>query len=151
MSNEILPLRPHGGHRTGSGRPKRAGPTVLKTLKQEPITLRKKFRLMPLDYCLQIINDPEASKAERLEASRIASPFLHVKLSSIQVTSDPSSEPAPPRVIDVSRLSDDELVELRRLLTKGAPPVVTTLENDDQAPAMEVDDYLSGPDEVPPD
>jgi len=85
---------------------------------------------MPLDYCLQLINDPEVSRAEKLEAARICSPYLHVRLSSIQVTNDKPNEPVTSRVIDVSKLSDNELVELRRILTKATPVV---LENEPSA------------------
>lgn len=40
--------------------------------------------LMPLDYMLQVLRDPEASPAERKWAAEKAAPYLHPRLQTIE-------------------------------------------------------------------
>ena len=40
--------------------------------------------LLPLDYMLQVLRDPEASPAERKWAAEKAAPYLHPRLQTIE-------------------------------------------------------------------
>lgn len=40
--------------------------------------------LMPLDYMLQVLRDPEASPAERKWAAEKAAPYLHPRLATVE-------------------------------------------------------------------
>lgn len=40
--------------------------------------------LLPLDYMLQVLRDPEASPAERKWAAEKAAPYLHPRLQAVE-------------------------------------------------------------------
>lgn len=40
--------------------------------------------LLPLDYMLEVLRDPEASPGERRWAAEKAAPFLHPRLQSVE-------------------------------------------------------------------
>ncbi|HEY9539844.1 MAG TPA: hypothetical protein VIS03_19780 [Kiloniellaceae bacterium] len=40
--------------------------------------------LLPLDYMLQVLRDPEASPAERKWAAEKAAPYLHPRLQTVE-------------------------------------------------------------------
>jgi hypothetical protein len=40
--------------------------------------------LTPLDYLLCVMRDPQAPRAERLEAAKAAAPYVHPKLAPIE-------------------------------------------------------------------
>ena len=55
--------RGHGGWRPNSGRPKGGGgkpSEQLRTLRNEALTLRQRFKKLPLDHLLEVLNDPPA-------------------------------------------------------------------------------------------
>jgi hypothetical protein len=62
--------------------------------------------LTPLDYMLEVMRDESADLERRLEAARAAAPYVHSRLSSVQLT---GANGGP---IDVNCLSDDELARI---------------------------------------
>jgi len=72
----------HGGYRPGSGRPKgsknrknKSGQIVPK--KSETPDNRDKSKLLPLDYMLNVMNDPTASRSRRDRMAISAAKYIH--------------------------------------------------------------------------
>lgn len=47
--------------------------------------IRAKFKILPLDYMMQILNDEGATREDRMWAAQYAAPYIHVKLTSTDV------------------------------------------------------------------
>lgn len=71
----------NGGARPGSGR--KPGATNKRTA--ELVKAAEAGGIMPLDYMLSIMRNPEADKDMRMDAAKAAAPYLHAKLASIEV------------------------------------------------------------------
>lgn len=74
---------PRGGHRLGAGRPK--GSKQVRS--SAPLIRRAKAagKPMPLDYLLEVMNDPEQGAKERLSAAIAAAPYVHPRLANVHV------------------------------------------------------------------
>lgn len=74
---------PRGGNRPGAGRPK--GSKQVRS--SAPLIRRAKAagKPMPLEYLLEVMNDPEQGTRERLSAAIAAAPYVHPRLASVQV------------------------------------------------------------------
>jgi hypothetical protein len=81
-----------GGSRIGAGRPKGAS-------NSKALALAKKAMdegLTPLEYLLQVMRDESNERAARLDAAKAAAPYMHPRLSSVDVkNSDGSLKPEP--------------------------------------------------------
>jgi hypothetical protein len=75
-------IRGRGGYRPGAGRPKGA---VNKVTKEERERIASEG-ILPLDYMLKIMRDARYPKARRDEMAKAAAPYLHAKLSSVEVS-----------------------------------------------------------------
>lgn len=71
-----------GGARPGGGRPKGSKNKASIAREQEI----KASGLTPLDYMLTIMRDEEAPKDVRLDAAKAAAPYVHPKLSSVEMS-----------------------------------------------------------------
>lgn len=70
-----------GGKRAGSGR-KRGG----KNTKSREIADKAAAQgITPLEYMLSILRDPHAMPADRFEAAKSAAPYIHPRLSAVEV------------------------------------------------------------------
>lgn len=119
--------RGHGGKRPGAGRPRRTAPAVIRSLANEPITWRKQYRLMPVEFLLSIINDDQQPVERRIECAIEAAPYAHARLTTVSISNAPESPPIK-AVLDVDRLDDSELLQLERLLEKASQPTPATPE-----------------------
>jgi hypothetical protein len=72
----------HGGRRTGAGRPK--GRKNHKTEKQ--IGAVSETGMTPLEYLTSIYQNEMEEKKDRIDAAKAAAPYVHAKLSSIDMT-----------------------------------------------------------------
>lgn len=70
-----------GGKRSGAGRP--AGAVTKKT--REVAEKAAAEGLTPLEYMLSILRDEEESSVDRFEAAKAAAPYVHARLSSVDV------------------------------------------------------------------
>lgn len=128
-----------GGFRPGSGRPKGA------LTKQQRYTLgyyRSQFAVQPLDYFLSILNgEPQMveiekevdgekvitlemrkpTKADRMEAAKAAAPYMHQRLTAVQMTG--ADGESLQQKIDVTKLTDEELNTLEAICIKALTPV----------------------------
>ena len=90
----------HGGFRPGAGRP--AGALNKRT--REVIEQTEASGMMPLEYLLNVMRDPAKPDNERIEAARVACPFVHARLS-IQENIPPAPEiPKPEEIIERIRI-----------------------------------------------
>ncbi len=91
----------------GAGRPK--GSKNKATEKQ--IKAVAKTGITPLDYLLKVMRDGRNEQAERVDAARIAAPYVHAKLTAIDHSSaDGSMSPQP--TIDPAKLGDDTMADI---------------------------------------
>lgn len=78
-----------GGKRENAGRK----PGVPNQKTQEQVKAIEESGLTPLEYMLSVLRDEEADRTLRLDAANKAAPYVHAKLSSIEVG---GKEGAPP-------------------------------------------------------
>jgi hypothetical protein len=69
-----------GGARPGAGR--RPGAINKATAKAREAA--EAGGIMPLDFMLSIMRDPEAERSERLDMAKAAAPYVHAKLASVK-------------------------------------------------------------------
>lgn len=76
-----------GGYRPGAGRPK--GAKNVKTIASEPVvarpavTVAPERRREPIEYMLDVMNDPNADDARRDRMAIAAAPFCHPRMESV--------------------------------------------------------------------
>lgn len=70
-----------GGKRDGSGRP--VGAANLAKIEREAAIAAS--GLTPLDYMLQVMRCESADEAKRLDAAKAAAPYVHPRLSSVEL------------------------------------------------------------------
>lgn len=81
--SEILSNKPgRGGARKGAGR--KLGTPNRKTVQAQNETERS--GLTPLQFMLQIMRDPAQEDARRLQAASMAAPYVHAKLSTVELS-----------------------------------------------------------------
>ena len=71
-----------GGKREGSGRK----PGTLNKRTAEQAAAVEASGLTPLDYMLAVMRDLSMDDAKRLDAAKAAAPYVHAKLSSMELT-----------------------------------------------------------------
>lgn len=77
----------HGGYRPGGGRPK--GSKNLKTKQHEAMVARLiEDGESPLEFLIRIMRDEEMALDLRMDAAKVAAPYVHQKLSAITLTGD---------------------------------------------------------------
>lgn len=98
----------NGGRRPGAGRPK--GSKQVRSSSGLIRAAKASGKSMPLDYLLDVMNDPQQSQRERLSAAIAAAPYVHPRLASVQMSGE---------VRDTSKFSA-ELNEALKSLAKMA-------------------------------
>jgi len=82
-----------GGKRDGAGRK----PGAINKSTQVIRKAVKESGLTPLDYLLSVMRDPESEQSERVDAANKAAPYVHAKLTSVDIkSSDGTMSPAGP-------------------------------------------------------
>jgi hypothetical protein len=72
---------PKGGKRAGAGRPRGA------LNKRHRVIVDDPSALMPVEWMLAVLRDPEAEQSRRDQMAVQAAPYLHAKLNAIAVSS----------------------------------------------------------------
>jgi len=85
-----------GGKREGAGRKPGA---INKATKQTRKAV-KESGLTPLDYMLSVMRDKEADQSERVDAAHKAAPYVHAKLTSVDLKSTDGSMTPKPTMIE---------------------------------------------------
>lgn len=100
-------------------------------------SLRERFPIFPLEYMLTVLNDVDKPAAFRADMARAAAPYIHPRLVAVEISE--KNKPQTKQSIDVTKLTDDELAFLERLIMKSQ--TTTVIDNDPQdAPMIEYDD-----------
>jgi len=68
-----------GGYRPGAGRPKKDGGETKASLMAEADREARKRDLSPLEYMLEVMNDPETPPDRRDRMAVAAAPYVHAK------------------------------------------------------------------------
>ena len=98
----------NGGPRPGSGR--KPGTPNKRTLKtQEHV---EGSGITPLDYMLSVMRDGAEEPRQRLAAAQAAAPYVHAKLSSVELTGKDGGPLETKSTIDPTKLSDAALKEI---------------------------------------
>lgn len=97
------PTKTKGGPRPGSGRKK--GSPNKRTAEQ--VKAVEESGLTPLDYMLSVMRNTESEPRERLNAASMAAPYVHAKLSSVEL-SGPGGGPIEASM-DLSGLTTEQL------------------------------------------
>jgi hypothetical protein len=71
-----------GGNRPGAGRPK--GAANVKTIEQ--VEAIRAEGLTPLEYLTSVYRDHNADENKRIDAAKAAAPYVHAKLSSVELS-----------------------------------------------------------------
>lgn len=74
----------HGGKRSGAGR--KAGAATKRT--REVADKAADGGITPLEYMLQVLRNDDAMPADRQWAAEKAAPYMHARLSSVEVSGD---------------------------------------------------------------
>jgi hypothetical protein len=144
MTTVVAPIKEPKQHSPNwGGARRRTRAVTINSLKNEVLTLRSKYGVMPLDHMLKALNQPLPDIPENIDlkdadavkerdrliverkeiigrqdwAAEHAAPYLHAKLASIEVTTagrDPVKHP-----VDLRKLSDKELDALETLVNKA--------------------------------
>ena len=72
---------PKGGKRAGAGRPRGS------LNKRHKVVVDDPSALMPMEWMLAVLRDPEAEQSRRDQMAVQAAPYLHAKLNAIAVSS----------------------------------------------------------------
>lgn len=70
-----------GGKRPGAGRPKGAASKRTRDVADAAAS----EGLTPLEYMLEVLRDEGAERADRMDAAKAAAPYIHPRLSSVEV------------------------------------------------------------------
>lgn len=115
---------PRGGARPGAGRPKGSktnGATLTKNTpsRLERIKQRAKDdgKILPLDWFMGVLNDPDATDDERTEAAKAGAPYVHARAEPGQGQPDGLTH-------------EEALLEIERRAHEGLHP--TTINHDAQ-------------------
>lgn len=71
-----------GGARPGAGRP--AGARNKRTVEQ--VEAIEASGMTPLEYLTSVYQDPGADESRRIDAAKAAAPYVHAKLSSVELS-----------------------------------------------------------------
>lgn len=91
-----------GGKRPNAGR--KPGAATRKT--REIANRAASEGLTPLEYLLSIVRDEGADESARRDAAKAAAPYLHARLSSVDVRSSDGTM-TPPGVVGIYQLPDN--------------------------------------------
>jgi hypothetical protein len=72
---------PKGGKRAGAGRPRGSLQKRHKVIVEDPT------ELMPVEWMLAVLRDPEAEQSRRDRMAEVAAPYLHPRLNAVGITS----------------------------------------------------------------
>ena len=121
---------PKGGKRPGAGRPKGARNKAT----EEARAMAEESGETPLAYMLRVMRDDTADEKRRDAMAQAAAPYIHAKLSSVEMQADVAH--------DYAKLSDGELNRqiVAALRQHGATPEMIAMmgyvvEDDAQGPS----------------
>lgn len=92
-----------GGKREGAGR--KPGARNKSTIEQREAVAAS--GLTPLEYMITVMRDAGADEGKRLEAAKSAAPYVHARLSSVEIAGPDGSEIRTVNRIELVAASDN--------------------------------------------
>ena len=89
--------------------------TVANDHGREVRSFESRFKLKPLEFMLEVVNNDQLPMELRCAMAAESAPYLHAKLKAMD--SDGVAGPAQPG-LDLTKLSDEDLAQLDRIVTK---------------------------------
>lgn len=90
MAIEKISTKSKGGARPGAGR-KKGVPNIRTKATQ---AAAESTGITPLEYMLQVMRDPATEPREKLNAAVAAAPYVHAKLSSVEMNANVTTHEA---------------------------------------------------------
>jgi hypothetical protein len=123
-----------------AGRPKGSYRIIRQAnLEAQLQAIRSQYEILPLEYAMAVLNNKREPNERRQWAASQAMGFVHSKLAAVDVR---QIEPPPRYTLDLSKLTDEELIELRRITAKAQTPLI------EARPPMDVDPVKVTPDDA---
>ena len=104
-----------GGKRDGAGRK----PGAVNKATQQSRKAISESGLTPLQYLLSVMRDENSEQSQRVDAAHKAAPYVHAKLSSVDVRSSDGS--MTPKGLDASGISTAALREIMGAMSDKSP------------------------------
>jgi hypothetical protein len=79
-------------------------------------SVRARYKLLPLDFILQGVNDWRLRTPLRFDMAKAALSYVHHKLTPIPIG---GADREPQHAFDLTKLSDEELAQFERILAKS--------------------------------
>lgn len=102
----------HGGYRPGAGRKKGASTALNEKARVEALDSGES----PLAFLLRAMHDDKADFGTRLDAAKAAAPYVHARLSSVDMT---SKTDGTLKVISDTPLTEEEWVAQANMVAAG--------------------------------
>ena len=97
-------------------------------------SMREKFPMLPLEYMLTVLNNKKAPPEERAEMAKAAAPYVHPRLSSVEMKLKNTNLQ---QTIDVAKFTDEQLATFERLLSVAQITAVDESYNQQQPTMLE--------------
>ena len=111
---------PSGGKREGAGRPcgrggKRegAGRPRGSLQKRHKVVVADPTALMPVEWMLAVLRDPEAEQSRRDEMAKQAAPYLHPRLNAVGITSTNGNSGGDINIVQIFAVPRGARVDLK--------------------------------------
>lgn len=132
---------PRGGARPGAGRPKGSktkGATLTKNASNRFERIKQRAlddgKILPLDWFMGILNDPDATDDERTEAARYGAPFMHPRLEAVAFQDQTGRLTHEQALVELDSLGDED--PLPKTATPALPSPETAAEWEDAQGGM---------------
>lgn len=100
------------------GRPKGARGKVTMLTEKQRQALAERAGITPLEFLISVMRDPKASMDYKVEAAKIAAPYMHRKMPIAIEGGDPTKPIVTLDAAQLRNLKTTELQTLRELLGK---------------------------------
>lgn len=104
-------LFPKGTSANPGGRPK--GPNKITLVLKTADEIAAKYKILPLDYLMQVVNDENVGRTVRIDAAKAAAPYVHQKKPMAIEGGDPSK---PITLVDLLAVREMDMGELNNLI-----------------------------------
>ena len=98
---------PKGGKRAGAGRPRGSLQKRHKVIVEDPTAL------MPVEWMLAVLRDPEAEQSRRDEMAKQAAPYLHPRLNAVGITSTNGNSGGDINIVQIFAVPRGARVDLK--------------------------------------
>jgi hypothetical protein len=99
---------PKGGKRAGAGRPRGS-----LQKRHNKVIVEDPTALMPVEWMLAVLRDPEAEQSRRDEMAKQAAPYLHPRLNAVGITSTNGNSGGDINIVQILAVPRGAQVDLK--------------------------------------